>query len=56
MNVGSVLLGLVMVRPIFHEKWGEKVPRRWGIFNHGWHGFSRMEVVGLDACCILMAV
>ena len=24
---GYVLLGLVMVRPIFHEKWGEKVPR-----------------------------
>jgi hypothetical protein len=26
-NVGYVLLGLVMVRPIFHEKWDEKVPR-----------------------------
>ena len=24
MNVGYVLLGLVMVRPIFHEKWDEK--------------------------------
>ena len=23
-----VLLGLVMVRPIFHEKWDEKVPRQ----------------------------
>ena len=25
---GYVLLGLVMVRPIFHEKWDEKMPRR----------------------------
>ena len=25
---GYVLLGLVMVRPIFHEKWAGKVPRR----------------------------
>ena len=25
---GYVLLGLVMVRPIFHEKWDEKVPRQ----------------------------
>ena len=24
---GYILLGLVMVRPIFHEKWDEKVPR-----------------------------
>ena len=31
-NVGYVLLGLVMVRPIFHEKWDEKVPR-WGGFG-----------------------
>ena len=28
---GYVLLGLVMVRPIFHEKWDEKVPRQRGI-------------------------
>ena len=25
---GYILLGLVMVRPIFHEKWDEKVPRQ----------------------------
>ena len=56
MNVGYVLLELVTVRPIFHEKWDGKVPRRWGIFNHGLHGFTRMEAVGFVPVVFNLAV
>ena len=36
---GYVLLGLVMVRPIFHEKWDENVPRQNFLHDrHNLHG------------------